>query len=336
MSQSSQSSRPLLDQRYALTHVLLEAPHQRHYAARHTELGIPVRIIAVRSPAGGRMADPDHFRACATSAARLRHVALPLLRDFFCAEFIYYAVFDYYDGVSLAAYLARQPRRSLCDALAHALHLCDALDYVARQTPELVPHITVSPDRLLRYGPTAIGLLDPGVAHWLTPSLSPATMADGAYLAPEVMAGDVVDERSIQYSIAAVFYHALIGRALHGEVALAHDLAPLPSLALRSVIGKALDPRPERRFASIELFGAALGWAARQMMPVSVASATPQQRQVNTSTAGHVPFPSLAATPFSAPSSLPSLPSLPAVRSLRQPPGLSHPLLPLRALRRNG
>jgi serine/threonine protein kinase/tetratricopeptide (TPR) repeat protein len=108
-------------------------------------------------------------------------------------------------------------------------------------------------------------------------------MADGSvsgtplYLAPEVLTGSGTTARSDVYSVGVVLYHLLTGSypvqardlAALRRAHSARTAATLPDESrripprLRRVIGRALDPDPDRRYATADLFGAALSAVGR-------------------------------------------------------------------------
>jgi serine/threonine protein kinase len=268
-------AQPLLDHRYTLTRLLFETGYERHYLADHVELGITVRVVAVRPPRKSSMIDVTNFRACATQAASLRHQTLPHLRDFFLSSPIdeaYYAVFDVAEGATFAAYLAGHGGISLPLALTYGLELCDALDLVRREAPRLASLVMLSPRTLILCGTRPIGLLELGVARWLIPSALPELApAESIYVAPEVRAGSASDSRSLLYSIAAFLYHMLMGHPLEPDHQPLKERAGgnLIPEALYTALTRALDPAPQRRFSTLDAFGIALGQAAYQVLPPS-------------------------------------------------------------------
>jgi serine/threonine-protein kinase len=266
---------PLLDHRYSLTRLLFETAYEQHYLAEHIELGITVRVIAVRPSLDDKTVDEAKFRGCATQAACLRHQTLPHLRDYVLSspiEQAYYVVFDVAEGATLAAYLAERGRISLPLALTYGLELCDALDLVERVAPLLTPLITLSPQTLIVCGARPIGLLELGVAHWLISSVRPErTSEESVYLAPEVRAGNAADSRSLIYSVAAFLYHMLMGHPWEPDYLPADEWARSSIIpeALYTALVRALDPIPERRFSTLDAFGIALGQTAYHVLPPS-------------------------------------------------------------------
>jgi serine/threonine protein kinase len=74
------------------------------------------------------------------------------------------------------------------------------------------------------------------------------------YAAPERLAGDPIDERSDVFSLGAVLFHLLAGAPPNTGLARPERVSD----AAWSVISKALDPVPERRFPTVAAFAEAL------------------------------------------------------------------------------
>jgi serine/threonine protein kinase len=280
-------SRPLLDHRYAVDQLLVQTMYEQHYSAYHVELGIPVRLVVVPSPADEQLADAQRFRRIATQVASLRHPALPRLRDYFtipsppigASPAIYYAVFDQLPGIPFSTYLVHRRGRSLCEALVYGLQLTDALDLVDRRTPGLLPEVVLSPDTLRVRSYAHIGVEELGVARWLVPTLSRYSTPEARlYLAPEIVAGKAGDSRSSIYSIAAFLHHALLGAppAVSGQ--RPDEFQPAIPAALDRLVGQALNPDPERRYQTLDQFGRELGQAALAVLPEAMAL-NPRSRQ---------------------------------------------------------
>ena len=115
-------------------------------------------------------------------------------------------------------------------------------------------------------------LMDFGAGHEADDSTGKATAGTPLYLAPEVLSGGAATRRSDVYSIGVVLFRLLTGsypvfggdladlRRAHatGDGADARlDRAGIP-VRLRRVLGRAIDPDPDRRYAGADMFGAAL------------------------------------------------------------------------------
>jgi TolB-like protein/cytochrome c-type biogenesis protein CcmH/NrfG len=115
-------------------------------------------------------------------------------------------------------------------------------------------------------------LMDFGTGHEADDSTGKATAGTPLYLAPEVLLGRDATRRSDVYSIGVVLFRLLTGSypVFGGDLAAlrrAHatgdradarlDRAGIPA-RLRRVLGRAIDPDPERRYSGADMFGAAL------------------------------------------------------------------------------
>ncbi|HJR61876.1 MAG TPA: protein kinase [Vicinamibacterales bacterium] len=115
-------------------------------------------------------------------------------------------------------------------------------------------------------------LMDFGTGYETDDSTGKATAGTPLYLAPEVLSGGAATRRSDVYSIGVVLFRLLTGSypVFGGDLAdlrRAHasgdegnarlDRAGIP-VRLRRVLGRAIDPDPDRRYAGADMFGAAL------------------------------------------------------------------------------
>lgn len=279
----SVSSR-LLDKRYRITNLLHEDATERHYAARHVELDIPVCIVTLSLPSSTRSqydATASRLWALAARASALRHPSLVRVRDCFRYRRTFSVVAEWVAGETLAERIVRLGGISLRETLTYGLQLCDLLTYVAREGATISPLLSVAPDSLVVQHDDRIVLADLGAGRWLNehcPFYSPDRLP---FVAPEVLVGAQADARADIYSVAAVLYAALSGEppAPFGMGLLPLSiLTPLAPAALCDTLERALQPDPADRFATPEHFGRALGRSVRATMP-GVAALAKQPRR---------------------------------------------------------
>jgi len=190
-----------------------------------------------------------------------------------------YFVMDFIDGVGLADYVrARSPR--LRERLSLFLDICSAVAYAHRQ---LIVHRDIKPGNVLVTSDGTIKLLDFGIAKLLAgtgdgedPTATHARPFTMRYSAPEQRSGGPAGTAIDVYSLGALLYELLSGaHACDAEDASLREkegdgpappsaaLARVPSArriidprALRgdldTIVMRALQPLPERRYASID------------------------------------------------------------------------------------
>src|SRR5260370_31018231 len=153
----------------------------------HVELDVPVRIIVLHpSPAARAPLAPTQspFWSLAGAAATLRHVSLPRVCDCFVCGGEFGVITDPGPGEWLDARIERTGPLEPREALAIGLRLCDALSYVRRAAPALVPMGTITPEQLAIGPDGRVVLADLGLRRWLDgpepEQLSLAHMRDSA------------------------------------------------------------------------------------------------------------------------------------------------------------
>jgi len=226
------------------------------------------------------------FDAEKQALARLEHPHIARLIDAGESELGWpYLVMEYVDGQPLDAALAGQPIESVIDIF---LQVCDALAYAHRQ---LVLHRDIKPNNILVDRDGDAKLLDFGVAKLLqsTEVSEESHTVERAYTpeyaSPEQVFGHPIGVASDVYSLGVLLYRLLTGvlpyRFNSGDTAglvraLTDATVVLPSRAVLNVTGtqtserrkrsrqlsgdldtvlsKALQKPPERRYASVDAF----------------------------------------------------------------------------------
>lgn len=231
------------------------------------------RVAIKRIPLASPMSTtPESTRAAALAEARtasmLQHPNIVSVIDFtYDAEYAY-LVMEYIDGMSLEEFLAGVDGSSLtydeCAAIADAL--VQALSFAHENG---VLHLDIKPGNVLIDHNGHVKLTDFGMA-----TLTSAAGFGGArggtigYMAPEQLRGEVVDERSDVFSLAAVLYESLcatapfragtpadsLKRIEKGVIYPSSLLADIPQNAEEALL-VALNPDPAQRMPSIQEFG---------------------------------------------------------------------------------
>jgi len=207
--------------------------------------------------------------------ARLNHPHILPLFDSDAADGFLYYVMPYVEGESLRERLDRQQLLPIEESIRHARAIASALDYAHRHN---IVHRDIKPENVMLYEGEAM-VMDFGIAKAVSSAgnetLTQTGMMVGtpAYVSPEQAAGEELDARSDQYSLACVLYEMLSGeRPFTGQTAQAvmakrFSETPRPIRMLRGTVPENVERALERamatdrgkRYASTAVFAQALG-----------------------------------------------------------------------------
>ena len=242
-----------------------------------------VRVSAVGDPMEGRYFE-RFFAAEAALVGQLEHPNVVQIYDAVADPEQPYLVMEYVAGSTLRPYCRADQLLSLEMIVEIGFKCAMALDYVFRKG---LIHRDVKPANLLvslvNGMVTGVKVSDFGSALNLDSDLTQVHRVGSlAYISPEQLDGGALDCRADMYSLAAVMYHLIAGRApldapMHS--AMVHQiyhgtpdsLVPLRAgvtEGLDAVIQRALAKNPEDRFRSWDEFAQALaGLITNRLVP---------------------------------------------------------------------
>jgi len=250
-----------------------------------------VAIKCVRAPEGLAADGQEHlyerfFAAEAALVGRLEHPNVVQIYDAVADPKCPHLVMEYVPGTTLRAYCQPDALLPLEQIVEVGFKCAMALGYVARLG---LIHRDVKPANLLalldRSGAVVdVKITDFGsVLHLNAERTQIHRVGSLAYMSPEQVDGDALDTRADMYSLAAVLYHLISGRApFEGTTQVAlmnqifkHTPPPLASLraavpsSLVDLIASALAKTPAERPADWEDFAQSLaGVIARREVPL--------------------------------------------------------------------
>jgi serine/threonine protein kinase len=195
----------------------------------------------------------------ARSYGRARHDDLDIL------------VLEHLEGETLASRLERG-RLDVAEALWIGRKLSEALAFCHG---EGILHRDLKPENVILHPDRGPVVLDFGVAWFsaaATLTRTGAVIGSPRYIAPEVLRTSLFDARADVYALGVILYEMLAGRSPYGDesadaLALAHATREPPSLfrlrpevgpSLSRVVGRAIAPMAEHRFATPGELAAAL------------------------------------------------------------------------------
>ncbi len=179
--------------------------------AADTRLGRQVALKTVSGPQAGTPDGRQQLLAEARAAAALNHPAIAAVHDVIEVDGEVAIVFEYVDGETLAARLAKGPLPET-QAVAIAVQLADALGVAHAQG---VLHRDLKPSNVMLAPGGAVKILDFGIARLGRGSDDGAPrefLGTPGYVAPEQWVGRPADERADLYALGVVLFEMVSGK----------------------------------------------------------------------------------------------------------------------------
>lgn len=231
------------------------------------------RDVALKVLPSGMLADENarrRFRREAMALAKLNHPHIGAVHEFGQQDGVDFLVMELVTGVSLDTKLAAGPLAE-AEVLSLGAQLADGLEAAHSQG---IVHRDLKPGNLRLTNDGRLKILDFGLAQWnqpedttaVTETLTKVEQVSGTvpYMAPEQLRGQKSDARTDVYSAGAVLYEMATGKRPFPDVfgpqliGAILERQPSPpsshnhqiSPALQSIVIKALDKDPNRRYQS--------------------------------------------------------------------------------------
>ena len=253
--------------RYVLDRLIGSGSMGSVYLGRDPKIGRPVAIKTLALSqlfAGAELAEArTRFFREAETAGRLQHPGIVTIFDAGEDSGLAYIAMEFLGGHDLQRHTQSARLLPVSQVLDITARLALALAYAHRQG---VVHRDIKPANVMLDPDTgAVKLTDFGIARITDASRSRTGMVLGtpSYMAPEQMAGDLVDGRADLYALGVLLFQLLTGRLPHEAPSLAalmrqiasepapdvRSLRPALPEALANVVALALEKRPALRYA---------------------------------------------------------------------------------------
>ncbi|MES2521832.1 MAG: serine/threonine-protein kinase [Gemmatimonadota bacterium] len=280
--------------RYRIVQSIGEGGMGQVYLAEHVRMKRKSAIKIMRRALVHDVEALQRFTREAENASQIAHPNVAAIFDFGeTSDGLVYLAMEYVDGESLAGKLSRD----------FALHPDVSADILGQAADALqaahdlgILHRDLKPDNIMlgkrSDGTFMVKLVDFGIARTMDGSDQKVTrtgfaIGTPAYMSPEQLAGDSLDARSDQYSLALVAFMTLTGKdAFPAESSKESLIARLTSrprtlqeakedvqwpTELQQIFDRALSPEPTERFPTVSDFAHALSTAISAMTPTQTA-----------------------------------------------------------------
>lgn len=177
----------------------------------------------------------EQFNIEAKMLARLDHINLPKVIDFFEDMESYFLVMEFIKGKTLGE-IERENTGFLPveKILSWSLQICNVLDYLHNQKPHPIIFRDLKPDNIMLTDDNTIKLIDFGIAKIFNPSSQTGTIIRGtgtlSFCPPEQYGTSGTDPRSDIYSLGATIYMLLTKQKCPMSIDRLINKAPLPSM----------------------------------------------------------------------------------------------------------
>jgi hypothetical protein len=250
-----------LEPRYLLREEAGAGGMARVFRAEDTTLGRDVAVKVLR-PESATAVGAERFQREARALAAVSHPNVVPVHETGTADGVLYYIMDFVDAPTLRNRLESGP---LDPGEVCRLGL-DLLSALQATHAGGVIHRDVKPENLFLCRDRVL-LADFGIATEIVKSDSPLTEADSpgtpAYMAPEQADGTGASASSDLYAVALVLFEAFTGRRWPRFQAPERGNWKGVPRRLRGVLGRGLDPDPDRRWPDASSFRQALAGACR-------------------------------------------------------------------------
>ena len=256
----------LLDGRFELTDLVARSNMASIFKANDRKTGQSVAVKVPLMSLESDVAGYERFQREEEIGSRLSHPAILKVIKVEGHKSRPYLVMEFLEGKTLAEILSKRKKLSEGEAVAYAVKVCDALEYLNANG---IAHRDLKPQNIMVCNDGSIRLFDFGIARvekarrltfvGLTP-----TLGTPDYISPEQVRGKRGDHRSDIYSLGAILYEMVTGSTpfegespyvvmnarVTGDPEAPRKINPELNPAVEEVILHAMERDPRNRYAT--------------------------------------------------------------------------------------
>ncbi len=218
----------------------------------------------------------------------LEHPSIPTIYDYFYDDVLgrFYLVMKFISGGDLASRLRNAPGGRIDEKTVAdwGMQTADVLQYL-HSRPKPIIYRDLKPANLMIDGNTGrIMVIDFGIARWVQQEEKGVTAVGTMGYAPPELFGGRVEPRSDVYSLGATMFHLLTGSDPQDNPLLIFDfaknprprqIAPSLSSEIEQILMRAVEYKPEDRFATAGAMRDALAIHLEKLMAGQVSYGVP-------------------------------------------------------------
>ncbi len=258
---------------YRIEQLLGEGGMGSVYLASNINIQQKVAIKVLKPELAANESIINRFRREATTLAKLDHQNIVKFLNFYEDEKGIFLIMEYIQGRTLEDYINKESGPiPEAKALSFFKGILDGFSYAHKHG---VIHRDIKPANIVVTADDGIKILDFGIARIINESLPTITKIGGRvgtamYMSPEQVLSKDVDVRSDIYSLGILLHQMVTGQAPYNahttseyniqtkiveeKLPPAKTFYPFVSDAVQSVIYKAVEKSPEKRFQNCEAF----------------------------------------------------------------------------------
>jgi outer membrane protein assembly factor BamB/predicted Ser/Thr protein kinase len=283
----------LLQNRYEIEQVVGYGGMSTVYRARDMRFTQTVRVCAVKemfdvsTDPSARRDKLARFEQEANILAKLHHVSIPKIYDFFQDNDRCFLVLEFVDGKNLESVLetANTPIEE-SQVLEWSLAICEVLEYLHNQKPHPMVFRDMKPSNVMLNSDGRLMLIDFGIAKVFLDEKKGTMIGTEGYSPPEQYKGLAMPAGDI-YALGATMHHLITNSDPRLEIPftfherMPRNLNPNVSPEMEVIIMKALAFSPDDRWRNVEEMKSALNKLKMKGSANIIAAAAQGTRNLN-------------------------------------------------------